>query len=90
SKVASYMIAVDTEGLSVLTAWAAEKFTSESISKAVKASGVFDNVSHKKLIIPGYVAVMSGEIEEEAGLEVLVGPREASGISTYLKTVWKP
>lgn len=90
SKVASYMIAVDTEGLSVLTAWAAEKFTAESISKAVKASGVFDNVSHKKLLIPGYVAVMSGEIEEETGLEVLVGPREASGISTYMKTVWKP
>lgn len=90
SKIPAYIVAVQTEGLSVLTAWAAEKFTAESISKALKDSGVFDKVSHKKVIIPGYVAIMSGEIEEEAKLEILVGPREASGISSYLKTVWKP
>ncbi|MEW5947209.1 MAG: acetyl-CoA decarbonylase/synthase complex subunit gamma [bacterium] len=89
SKVPSYLISVDTEGLSVLTAWAAEKFTPESIKKALESSGVSDLVDHKKFVIPGYVAVMSGELEEETGREVLVGPREASGISTYLKTVWK-
>jgi acetyl-CoA decarbonylase/synthase complex subunit gamma len=41
------------------------------------------------VIIPGYVAVMSGALEEESGWKVLVGPREASGLPKYLKTVWK-
>jgi len=46
-------------------------------------------ISHKKVIIPGYVSVMSGALEEESGWKVMVGPREASGLPKYLKTVWK-
>ena len=89
SKVPAYILSVDTEGLSVMTAWAAEKFTAELIAKSITTSGVAELVSHNKLVIPGYVAVMSGELEEETKREVLVGPREASGIPAYLKTVWK-
>lgn len=85
SKVPSYIIAVDTDGISVLTAWAAGKLTAESINAAMKKHGVADKVNHKKLTIPGHVAVLSGSIEEETGWEVVVGPREASGIPKFAK-----
>ena len=71
--------------MSVLTAWAAEKFTAESIAKTLEKVGVKDKVSKKEVIIPGYVAVLSGKLEEESGWKVTVGPREASGIPSFLK-----
>jgi len=85
SKVPSYLLVVDTEGMSVLTAWAAEKFTAESISKAMRESNVEKVVSHRRIIIPGYVAVLSGKLEEESGWQVIVGPKEASGIPKFLR-----
>lgn len=90
SRVPAYILAVDTEGQSVLTAYAAEKLTAEGTAAAMKKYGLDELVSHRKAIIPGFVAVMSGALAEESGWEILVGPREASGIPTYLKTVWKP
>jgi len=87
SKVPSYVISCDAEGMSVLTAWAAEKFTSETIAQTLQNSGISDKVSHKKVIIPGYVAVLSGKLEEESSWKVLVGPREASGIPSYLRAL---
>ena len=45
-------------------------------------------MEHRKIIIPGLIAVMSGKLEEESGWQVLVGPRESSAIPSYLKTVW--
>jgi acetyl-CoA decarbonylase/synthase complex subunit gamma len=87
SKVPSYIISVDTEGMSVLTAWAAEKFTPEKISDSLNKFGVKELVGHKKLIIPGYVAVMSGDLEEQSGWEVVVGPKEAAGIPSFLKNL---
>ncbi|MFH1189553.1 MAG: acetyl-CoA decarbonylase/synthase complex subunit gamma [Candidatus Omnitrophota bacterium] len=89
SKVPSYIVCCDAEGMSVLTAWAADKFTAETIARALKSYGVEKLVSHKKVIIPGYVAVLSGKLEEASGWSVSVGPREASGIVNYLKG-WKP
>jgi len=88
SKVPSYLLIVDAEGLSVLTAWAAEKFTPERISEAMKKEEVEKKVSHRKVVIPGYVAVMKAKLEEETGWEVLVGPKEGSGIPKYLKQTW--
>jgi acetyl-CoA decarbonylase/synthase complex subunit gamma len=85
SKVASYILSVDTEGMSVLTAWAAEKFTAEKITQAMKLSQAEGLVKHKRIVIPGYVAVMSADLEEASGWQVLVGPREASGINAFLK-----
>ena len=90
SRVPAYILSVDTEGQSVLTAYAAEKLTAEGTAAAMKKYGLDELVSHKKAVIPGFVAVMSGALAEESGWEILVGPREASGIPTYLKTVWKP
>ncbi len=59
----AWLVVTDAEGMSVLTAWAAGKFDSERIAKAVKTTGVEDKVGHRKVIIPGQVAVLSGELE---------------------------
>ncbi|OGX41134.1 MAG: acetyl-CoA decarbonylase/synthase complex subunit gamma [Omnitrophica WOR_2 bacterium RIFCSPLOWO2_01_FULL_41_12] len=87
SKIPSYIVSVDTEGMSVLTAWAAEKFTPEKIADALNKFGVKEKVAHTRLIIPGYVAVMSGDLEEKSGWQVVVGPKEASGIPSFLKNL---
>ena len=85
----AYLLVTDSEGMSVLTAWAAEKFTPEIISDTMKKIELESVVSHKKIIIPGYVAVLSGKLEDVSGWQVLVGPKEASGIPKYLKEIWK-
>ena len=88
SKVPSYLLIMDTEGLSVLTAWAAGKFGADLMSVFVKKCGISDKIKHHKLIIPGYSASESGGLEEELkGWEILVGPREGSHIPAYLRTL---
>jgi len=84
----AYIITVDTDGISVLTAWAAGKFTPETIADTVKKLGVMDKVNHKKLVIPGGVAVLSGKTAELTGLEIIVGPRESAGLPSFFKKVW--
>ena len=84
-----WLLVTDAEGMSVLTAWAAGNFDAERIAKDAKAFDVEGKVSHRKLIIPGHVAVISGELEEEMpGWEIMVGPREAVDINSYLKAMW--
>lgn len=84
-----WLLVVDSEGMSVLTAWAAGKFDAERIAKAVKSNGLAEKLSHKKLVIPGHVSILLGEIEEELpDWKILVGPREAVDIPSYY-TVWK-
>jgi acetyl-CoA decarbonylase/synthase complex subunit gamma len=91
SRTAAWVVVVDTEGTSVLTAWAAEKFTAEVIAKKVRETDVGSKVKHRKLIIPGHVAVLSGKLEDELQQEwkVLVGPRESSGIPAFLRNTWQ-
>ena len=90
SKVPSYLLVKDTEGLSVMTAWAAGKFVADTIAPFVKKCGIADIVKHHKLVIPGYAAAESGGLEEELpSWEILVGPREGAHIPAYLRT-WKP
>ncbi|RJO62198.1 MAG: acetyl-CoA decarbonylase/synthase complex subunit gamma [Dehalococcoidia bacterium] len=89
SRVPTYLIVKDTEGLSVMTAWAAGKFAADNIAALVKKSGIADKVKHRKIVIPGYIASESGGLEEELpGWQVLVGPREGAHIPPYLKN-WK-
>lgn len=89
SKVPSYLLVKDTEGLSVMTAWAAGKFVADTIAPFVKKSGIKDKIKHNKLVIPGYAAAESGGLEEElSGWEIQVGPREAAHIPAFLKS-WK-
>ena len=91
SRVPAWVVVVDTEGTSVLTAWAAEKFTPAIIAERVRATEVGSKVKHRKLIIPGHVAVLSGKLEEELADEwqVVVGPRESSGIPSFLRSSWQ-
>ena len=87
SKVPSYLAVMDCEGLSVLTAWAAGKFTASKIAQFIRESGIESNVKHRELIIPGYVAILSGAIEDKLeGWKVTVGPREANGLPAFMKT----
>ncbi|MDH5243508.1 MAG: acetyl-CoA decarbonylase/synthase complex subunit gamma, partial [Chloroflexota bacterium] len=80
SHVPSWVVVVDTEGQSVMTAWAADKFSAETIAKALADSGVAEHVDHRRCVIPGGIASLSGKLEELSGWEVLVGPRESAGI----------
>jgi len=88
SKVPTRLAVQDVEGLSVLTAWAAGKFTAGKIAEFIKESGVAENVSRKEVILPGYVSVLSGALEEKLGGEwkVVVGPREANQLPQFLKS----
>ncbi len=89
SKVPAYLLVMNTDGLSVMTSWAAGTFVGDNIAAFVKKSGIMDKVKHHKLIIPGYIAVERGGIEDDLkDWEVLVGPREGAHIPAYLK-LWK-
>jgi acetyl-CoA decarbonylase/synthase, CODH/ACS complex subunit gamma len=80
------LLVVDADGMSVLTAWAAGKFDAERIAKAVKSFDVEGKTSKKRIVIPGHVAVLSGELEEELpGWEIRVGPREAVDLPAFIK-----
>jgi acetyl-CoA decarbonylase/synthase complex subunit gamma len=85
SKVASRILVIDTEGLSVLTAFAAGKMEPDKMADAIKDSGIEDIVSHRKLIIPGMIARASGKLEDLTGWDIIVGPRESSGIPKFLR-----
>jgi acetyl-CoA decarbonylase/synthase complex subunit gamma len=84
----AWLLIVDAEGMSVLTAWAAGKFDGERIAKAVRETGVGNKVARKRIVLPGHVAVLSGELEEELpGWEIRVGPREAVDLPAFMKQV---
>ena len=90
SRIPSWLLVKDTEGLSVMTAWAAGKFGADLIAPFVKKCGIAEKIKHRKLIIPGYAAVISGELEEELpDWKIQIGPREAGHIPAFLK-MWKP
>jgi acetyl-CoA decarbonylase/synthase complex subunit gamma len=86
SKVPSWLLVKDSEGLSVLTAWAAGKFGGDDVGLFVKKCGIMDKVKHQELIIPGYAAAIAGDVEEELpGWTITVGPREAAHLPAFLK-----
>ncbi len=85
SGVPCNLIISDAGGLSVLTAWAAGKLSSTSVSKFIQEN-VEDKVKCRKLIIPGKVAVLKGDIEAKLpGWEVIVAPNEAVQLVKFLK-----
>ena len=84
----AWLLVCDAEGMSVLTAWAAGKFDAERIAKDVKRFGVSEKVANKRLVLPGHVAILSGELEEELpGWDIKVGPREAVDLPAFMKQV---
>jgi acetyl-CoA decarbonylase/synthase complex subunit gamma len=85
TKIPSYLLVKDAEGLGVLTGWAAGKFTGDQVGAMVKKSGIESKVKNKKIVLPGRVARIKGELEDALpGWEVVIGPREASGIGAFL------
>jgi acetyl-CoA decarbonylase/synthase complex subunit gamma len=86
SGLPAWLVVTDAEGMSVLTAWAAGKFDAERIAKSIKSFDVASKVSKKRLVLPGHVAVLSGELEEElSDWEIRVGPREAVDLPAFIK-----
>lgn len=90
SRIPSWLLIMDTEGLSVMTAWAAGKFSGDAVAAFVKKSGIADKVKNKSIIIPGYAASISGDMEEDLqGWEIIIGPRDASLIPKFLRDKYK-
>ncbi|MDK2889404.1 MAG: acetyl-CoA decarbonylase/synthase, complex subunit gamma [Methanoculleus sp.] len=89
SRIPCYLFVADTEGLSVLTAVAGGKLTETLVADSLKKFGVVDQVDHRRLVIPGYAAPLSGKIEDATGWKVLVGPRDAADLPGYLEKEWK-
>jgi len=87
--VECYLVVVDTEGLAVDSSVAGRKLTSDKIAETLKETKIEEKVKHKKLIIPGKAARLSGEIQELSGWEVLVGPRDSSEIPKFLQEKWQ-
>jgi len=86
SGLPAWLMVTDAEGMSVLTAWAAGKFDAERIAKAVKGFNIADKVTRKRIVLPGHVAVLSGELEAELpDWEIRVGPREAVDLPAFMK-----
>ncbi len=80
------LIVVDAGGYSVLTSWAAGKFSAGSISKYFEEAGIADKIKSRQLVLPGKVAVLKGELEEKlSGWEILVGPNEAMQAVKFFK-----
>jgi acetyl-CoA decarbonylase/synthase complex subunit gamma len=87
SRVPCWLLIKDSEGLSVMTAWAAGKFAGDDVGMFVKKCGIMDKVKHTELVIPGYAAAIAGDVEEELpGWTITVGPREAAHIPGFLKS----
>jgi len=88
SGISAHLIITDAEGQSVLTAWAAGKFVGETIAKFIKDINVESQVKTRKIVIPGFVSQISGDLEDNLpGWEVIVGPQEASDIPSFVKNV---
>jgi acetyl-CoA decarbonylase/synthase complex subunit gamma len=86
SRVPSWLLVQNTDGLSVLTAWAAGKFVADLIGPFVKKSGIEDKTKQRTIVIPGAAAVISGDLEEELpDWTVAIGPREGAHIPAYLR-----
>ena len=87
SGVPAWIVVADTEGTSVLTAYASDKLAPDGVATLLKADGgIKDMVNHREIVIPGLVAVMTAKLREESGWNVVVGPRESSGLSRFLRS----
>lgn len=90
SGISGWLVVPQCEGMSVLTAWAAGKFSGAQISKAIKEMNFEEQVKTREIVIPGYVAQISGELEEcLPGWKVVIGPQEAADIESFVKVKYK-
>jgi acetyl-CoA decarbonylase/synthase, CODH/ACS complex subunit gamma len=88
SGLSAWLVVPECDGMSVLTSWAAGKFSGESIARFVKESGLEERIDTRQIIIPGYVAQISGELEENLpGWKAVVGPQESADLESFITNV---
>jgi acetyl-CoA decarbonylase/synthase complex subunit gamma len=87
SKLPAWLLVVDTEGQSVMTAFAAGKLTAESVAKAIETEKVKEKSKRNEIVIPGMVSRMSGKLNELTEMKVVVGSRESSGIPKMMRSL---
>ena len=85
TRVPSFVLPVDTDGTSVLTAWAAGKLTVQKVAETLESSGANALSQRKTAVIPGYVGQMAAKLREATGWKIIVGPQEASGIPAFAR-----
>ena len=84
--ISAWLLVPECEGMSVLTAWAAGKFSGATVAKFCQEIELDQQVKGREIIIPGYVARISGELEEKLpGWTVVVGPQEATDLEGFIK-----
>ena len=87
SGISAWLVVPECEGMSVLTAWAAGKFSAGTISKFIKEINLEGQINTRRIVIPGYVSQISGELEDNLpGWHVMVGPEEASDLEGFIKS----
>jgi len=85
-----WLLVSDSEATSIESAVAGRKFTVEKIVDAINESGIKEKLKHKTIIIPGFAARLSGELEDALkDWKVFVGPRDSSAIKDFIEKVWK-
>lgn len=87
SKIPAWLLVIDTEGQSVMTAFAAGKLTPESVAKAIETEKVKEKSKRGEIVIPGMVSRMSGKLNELTEMKVVVGSRESSGIPKMMRSL---
>jgi acetyl-CoA decarbonylase/synthase complex subunit gamma len=86
SGTSAWLVVPECEGMSVLTAWAAGKFSGDTVGAFMRESGIEQQVTTREVVIPGYVSQISGELEEALpGWKAVVGPQEAADIESFVK-----
>lgn len=84
----AYLVVTPSEGMSVLTAWSAEKFTAQIAAKSIRNANLAKKVKNKRIIIPGLLSHMSDEISKELPeFEIITGPNEAYMLGDFVKTL---
>lgn len=89
SKTSCHIIALDTGGLAVSVAVAADRLNAELVKNALDKSGIKNKINHRKIIIPGYAAKIAQDIEKNSDWKVIVGPQDSSEIGEFLGKTWK-
>lgn len=84
-KANGYLLVLDTEGRAVDVSVAGSQFNGKAVADLIKETGIEEKVKTRKMVIPGLGAPVSGEIEDESGWEIMVGPRDSSALPDFLR-----
>lgn len=91
ARIDAWLLVIDTEGTSVQSAVAGKKFTSDKIVELIEEYNLAEKVKHKSVVLPGYAARLSGELEDMLkDWKVFVGPRDSADIKKFLEKIWIP